>query len=612
MHYTEFQFKNFKGIEDMTLRLTGGVTTLIGLNESGKTTILEAIYCFSYGAEDLDAINPGMALLRDREQWIPISRRANFNDVISITAVVALDEVDKQKLRQHFHKRGTWLTTIPSEVSISESHEFENSRYIKTTRFWAGLTLHGTTGNQRKPRVFSGNTSAEWHSAVNFITTLLPRIFYFPNFLFELPERFQLKQSESSPVEEQDKNLFYRTTFENVIAQLGYGATLQTHVVDRLQSTERADQRSLTALLLDMGRLITNIVFEGWNRIFGRDPVAQEVQLTAEPEDDDGAALELKIKGPDGYYDLAERSLGFRWFFMFLLMTSFQGKGDAQSKPLFLLDEPASNLHSSAQAELLKSFESLLSRCSLVYATHSHHLINIRWLDAAYVVKNAALGSLTINDYMASRIGAHTSITATPYRRFVVEHPDQTSYFQPVLDLLDYRPSDLEPIPNVVLVEGKSDFYILRYITEVVGLQSELRFVPGTGAGSLDTVIRLHIGWGKSFLILLDGDAEGVKQRARYERTFGVIIKDRCILLPDACGDSRIKEAEHLLSDSDKTAIISAVFLEGTPRPGSKKALREAVMELYSRRARVKIEPGTMGRFQSLLSVLDGGLKSQI
>jgi len=26
------------------------VTTLIGLNESGKTTILEAIFCFSYGA----------------------------------------------------------------------------------------------------------------------------------------------------------------------------------------------------------------------------------------------------------------------------------------------------------------------------------------------------------------------------------------------------------------------------------------------------------------------------------------------------------------------------------------------------------------------------------
>lgn len=58
MHYTQFRFKNFKGIEQMTLKLSGPVTTLIGLNESGKTTILEAIFCFLYGAEDLEVINP--------------------------------------------------------------------------------------------------------------------------------------------------------------------------------------------------------------------------------------------------------------------------------------------------------------------------------------------------------------------------------------------------------------------------------------------------------------------------------------------------------------------------------------------------------------------------
>jgi energy-coupling factor transporter ATP-binding protein EcfA2 len=116
---------------------------------------------------------------------------------------------------------------------------------------------------------------------------------------------------------------------------------------------------------------------------------------------------------------------------MFLLMTSFQGESSTQSKPLFLLDEPASNLHPSAQAELLQSFEKLLYRCNLVYTTHSHHLINVRWLDAAYVVKNSALGSLNINDYMSNRVGAHTSVTATLYRQFVTEHPNQVSYFQP-------------------------------------------------------------------------------------------------------------------------------------------------------------------------------------
>jgi recombinational DNA repair ATPase RecF len=51
VRYKQFTFENFKGIEKMTLSLDGDVTTLIGLNESGKITILEAIFCFSYGQE---------------------------------------------------------------------------------------------------------------------------------------------------------------------------------------------------------------------------------------------------------------------------------------------------------------------------------------------------------------------------------------------------------------------------------------------------------------------------------------------------------------------------------------------------------------------------------
>ncbi len=615
MRYKEFSFKNFKGIEKMTLPLSGGVITLIGLNESGKTTILEAIFCFSYGAEDLDAINPTLASLRDPEQWIPISQRANFNDTIEITAVVVLDANDKQDLRKHIQSLYRLrLTSVPSEFIVTERYVFENSRFSAKRKLW-GLGIVGTKDQQRKPRPYAAN-SAEWLECVNYLTEKLPRIWYFPDFLFELPERFELtgpnasgdEKLDKSGDERLDKSRFYKATFENVLSQLGFAATLQTHVVERLHSTERADRRSLEALLLAMGQSITNTIFEGWNRIFGRAPAAQEVQLDAEPESGGGAFLELKIKGPDGYYNLSERSLGFRWFFMFLLMTSFHGDTDTRSKPLFLLDEPASNLHSSAQAELLKSFEKLLNRCDLVYTTHSHHLINVRWLDAAYVVKNAALDSLDFADYLTSRMGARTSITATKYRQFVAEHPDQTSYFEPVLELLDYRPSVLEPVPEVLLVEGKSDFFLLRYMTEVIGVKSELKIVPGTGAGagagSLDAVIRLHIGWGKSFLILLDGDAEGKKQLARYEQAFGPMIKDRCVLLPDICHDPKMKEAEDLLSDTDKAKVISEVFTADVQPPKPKKALQHAVMELYARKQSVSLEAATVERFKQLVAEL--------
>ena len=51
MKYKSFRIKNFKGIKDTTVVLQGvagaGVFAFVGLNESGKTTVLEAIHSFS-------------------------------------------------------------------------------------------------------------------------------------------------------------------------------------------------------------------------------------------------------------------------------------------------------------------------------------------------------------------------------------------------------------------------------------------------------------------------------------------------------------------------------------------------------------------------------------
>jgi predicted ATP-dependent endonuclease of OLD family len=130
LQYLDFQFENFKGIQKMSLGLGHQVTTLIGLNESGKTTILEAIYCFEYGSEDLDAINPDLASVHDHDQWIPIASRANFNDKIKISTNVALDNNDKQALRRHMlreFKLSLW--GVPNQIRITESYEFRDSSF---------------------------------------------------------------------------------------------------------------------------------------------------------------------------------------------------------------------------------------------------------------------------------------------------------------------------------------------------------------------------------------------------------------------------------------------------------------------------------------------------
>lgn len=173
MEYVGFQFKNFKGISDLDLPLTpGAVTTLIGLNESGKTTILEAIFCFSYGAENLDAIDPSMASLREPERWIPIARRGNFNDTIEISARIKLSDEDKRLLRQRLKKDfDIAIDEIDSELKITECYRFENSRHLpdNTSRTWS-LAVSGTKGRQQKPREYDSDTQ-EWQGAIAFLTS---------------------------------------------------------------------------------------------------------------------------------------------------------------------------------------------------------------------------------------------------------------------------------------------------------------------------------------------------------------------------------------------------------------------------------------------------------
>ncbi len=134
----------------------------------------------------------------------------------------------------------------------------------------------------------------------------------------------------------------------------------------------------------------------------------------------------------------------------------------------------------------------------------------------------------------------------------MTEHRTETSYFQPVLDLLDYRPSVVEPVPDVVLVEGKSDFYLLRYAIDVLGLTPDLHLVPGTGAGTLDALIRLHIGWGS--------------------------FTDRTVLLPGLCGDASVQEIKDLLDAETRHTIVRTVA--GQSARATKKALHQAVLEL--------------------------------
>lgn len=274
MHYVRFSFYNFKGLRDVTLKLApdasdSTIVTLVGLNESGKTTILEAIDRFVAGKDDEEIKPKDLLGLNKQEPFdlIPIAYRGNFNDNIEIHATVRLDDHDKKLIKKQVQRKtGFRVETLPDEVEITNRYAFTNSKFTGSKTLWPVLLGDGYTPQGRKLHPIRSHTRrADWDAVVNAIRELAPRVWYFPNFLFEFPERVQLNESAN----ETDTNRLFRFLIQDILRSIDDSTTLEEHIVKRALSSESSDRASLKQINLQVGAEVTNTVVSRWNEMFG-------------------------------------------------------------------------------------------------------------------------------------------------------------------------------------------------------------------------------------------------------------------------------------------------------------------------------------------------------
>ncbi|MCL6002163.1 MAG: AAA family ATPase [Thermoplasmatales archaeon] len=531
MKFIEFKFRNFKGIRDVTFYLDksprANIYTLVGLNESGKTTLLEAISNFD--PQPTPTQLPVTTLRQDPNAFIPLSLRDNFNGEIVIEATLQFDSSDLVKINS-YARANTSFKEIENVKTTwySRNYSFLDSKFKEENRYWNGLKGK-LKGNENGSFIDMWKKyNADWHKLDEFILSLIPTILYFPNFLFDFPSRIYL---QTIPNEKDLRENFYIDLIQDILYSLENKTYIDDHLIKRIMSDDANDKRNLKRLLQLMEAKVTKVVFGSWNEIFKRKVKDSRIKIESGKDSSKGAYLEFNIEAQDGIYNINDRSLGFRWFFAFLIFTQFRPYREASSKNLiYLFDEPASNLHSSAQRQLLNSFERFGENVKIIYTTHSHHMINPRWLESTYIVENDGIDL----ESPESNSPKGTNIQIERYREFVSKFPQKTDYFQPVLEVLDYRPSDLEKIPNCIFLEGKNDYYTLTYFNEIVFYNKyKTNLMPGMGSGDLNILISLYLGWGKNFMALLDSDKAGDKEKERYIEKFGSIVEGHIFTLSD-------------------------------------------------------------------------------
>lgn len=606
MKFTEFKIKNFKGIENVTVNLDkspdANIYTLVGLNESGKTTILEAINFFNPNDKGLSALELPGATIKDYNILIPISKRDNFNEVISLEVTIKLDADDLKKINEHTDAKTLFKKVKKVDtIKYYRYYKFKDSKFQELDSRWSGFDgWLKTDSEENYTNIGDKNYPDDNTSLAGFCRGLIPSILYFPNFLFDFPSKIYLQTKGESTAKEK----FYIELVQDILFSLENSSNIQTHLVDRIKSGDANDKRNLNSLLQKMSKKVTDVVFEAWNRIFKREIKDTRISINCSTDSEGLPYLEFEIEAQDGIYQINERSLGFRWFFIFLLFTQFRPfRKNTPQNIIYLFDEPASNLHSSAQKQLLKSFENLTKNSKIIYTTHSHHLINPNWLESTYVVKNEGLKLEDPETYNIKK----TNVSIEPYREFVINHPHNTAYFQPILDVLDYSPSNLESLPNCVLMEGKNDFYTLAYFQEVIlSKATKLNIAPSTGSGNLDTLISLYIGWGKEFIILLDSDKEGGKQKERYIEKFGIIVEPRIFTLEDIDASWKKYKMEKLFDNAEALQFQQTTYPSSTSL--NKTHFNRTIQESLINRRSFAFSQQTINNLDKVWTFLDNKL----
>lgn len=265
--------------------------------------------------------------------------------------------------------------------------------------------------------------------------------------------------------------------------------------------------------------------------------------------------------------------------------------GGSSDRTIYLLDEPGSYLHQSAQTELCsKLVEISKNHGSVIYCTHSHKLLNpdLIPLNSIYIVEK----------------DSKKKIKATPLPKIQTK-VENTYAFQPVLEALQ-TPAFESSIRNekVIAVEGIYDKYAIQLMTK---LDDSTYILPGTNADSIFKNIQYLNAFNKTYIAIWDNDEEGQTVYKKAIKFFGEIESEKFDLLPKNGSKKRRMEEMFLKKDidllrtklglnSDATyeSIISSLF-------SSNKRERQKIVSSISKE--------TKSNFDILKTIIDKRLK---
>lgn len=619
MRLTDFRIQMYKTITDTGwIQVRPDVTCLLGKNESGKSSVMQAIWKFK------NARNTGYDFLYDypKEHYT----RDRGTDPVVVSLRFALEGSDSEALQ----KGGL---PVPTDLEISTTY-----KGVKTYAFslvsealavprWAqdldtalaadspdeavqallpqartavksvlassdpGTLRENAKGlkallpqlapvlKERQQGFLTGldqlttlRLPLETRAAVEkWISDHLPTFIYFEDY-GRLETRINLPvyvaQSKADPIEPRVRTqmaLFEWTKLDpSELHRLGRPKQ-DNETPEQVQ--RRKDERA--TLTESASYSLTGEWMDWWDQ--------RQHALHIEADGDD---LVLRVSDDKNPWKIPfhERSKGFQWFFSFYLTFLVESE-KAHAGAILLLDEPGLHLHIRAQQKLLSFFQRISGKNQTLYSSHSPFMVDHLHLDNVRTVfLKKREGS--------ERLYTHVSLGTEP-------EGDRDTLL-PLQAALGYELAQTLFIgKRVLIVEGITDYCILQGLKMLlaeqgkVPLPGEIVILFAGGTSHMLPLVSLFAqpdtNSDQRLVVLLDGDRSGIDKAGQLRRDLLPGGKSVALMSDSDLLGIQHAEVEDLLHRDELLAAVTRIKGDKFTSPTKPAAMNVAFMQqLYA------------------------------
>lgn len=566
----------YKSIQKtQTVEIDPAITTVVGMNESGKTAFLTAIAKTNYFTPDNDFVF-------DTIEDYPRSELIDFQNTDEDCEIIKCDyEISSKLLKLIGDEIGIGVFTIKefsyshyyknkepifSEITANKKKflelKIQNYTLAEATKeaiikcaslndIGAIVAVEGDTDlqtfkNEIKKIIDGGYKDPMWTDLLasyivkKWIKPKMPKFWYFDDY-YPLPGKINInKLHKEPPVTEKDKTS--KALFE--LARI--------KPEDILSSTEK-DYEKYIALLEASSTKITTEIFKYWSTNKNLD-IEFKIQNTTNPQNQQEKILDIRVRSQRHKITLPldRRSKGFNWFFSFIIWFS-KIQADKTSDYILLLDEPGLNLHASAQADLLRFIEDLSKKYQTIYTTHSPFMVESDHLDRVRTCLETEEGTV-ISD--------------------TIQEKDPNTLF-PLQAALGYDiAQNLFVSKNNLLVEGPADLIYLTVLSNILEtekrtfLKENITIVPVGGLDKVTTFISLLRGSKLNVVCLLDTFTDQKGKQKVDDLIRNKIIKEKNIRFFNEFANNGAKTAdiEDLFAKDEYLKLFNEAFDKEYPK----------------------------------------------